>query len=172
MQHGHKFVVPDARAGVGLRGADGVVRVDGRARRGEGKTYPLAARGGRHGCAIRGTRRGHGVALASAAGVGCTITRRALRGDGTTVDSAGCRGRRLSDCLGGRDGLPAGRRNYANQGGGTQYNEHGDNGGNTHGGLLRLRVTNARCHCNTVSRGRISQVADLWLTRKGDAWRQ
>lgn len=130
MQHRQKLVIPDACAWVRLRRTNGVAGIECRAGRGEGKTIPFAPRRRR---ANDGPRRGDGVTLAGASRVGRSITRRARCGNGTTILSTGRRGGgfgRRRYCLSG------GGHNHANQAGGEHYDKYGDDGSDTHGGLL------------------------------------
>jgi hypothetical protein len=158
MQHRDELVVPDSCAGVRLRRADRVIRRHGWPRCREGETPIGATATGRAGGNRDQRCCGWKNAGRTIADVWCFS---GVRSERWRV-SGGWRRQRLS----------AGRRNHANQGGGTQYNEYGDNDGDTHGGLLRLRVTNARCHCSTVSRGWIGQVADKQPTDRRNRWQQ
>lgn len=162
MQHRDELVVPDSCAGVRLRRADRVIRRHGWPRCREGETPIGATATGRAGGNRDQRCCGWKNAGRTIADVWCFS---GVRSERWRV-SGGWRRQRLS----------AGRRNHANQGGGTQYNEYGDNDGDTHGGapFSNLHATNVRCHCSTIRESRIGQVADSWLTqlRTGGQWRQ
>lgn len=131
----HKHIAPESVSLIGAGRLDSGIWCVGGPRRREWETAAVGTV--RVGCgswAARWSLRRDGAAIVSAAGIGSwrnagSGARRG--GDGTVAMTlCGC-GRRLS---GRRHGLPAGRRNHANQAGDEQNHKHGNNGGDTHRG--------------------------------------
>lgn len=169
-QHREKGVVPNAGAGVRLRGAYGVVGVGCWARRGPRKTAAIGTvrvRGS--GWAGAWSRRGNGAAVVSAAGVGCGryAGSRARRGNGAAVTRAGGSGGRR----GGRDCLARGRRTWQGDEHGTEHDHDGGSGKcqGAHVGSFRKRLFLSISHLPL-------RVSDDFPTRVGGArgkqWQQ
>jgi hypothetical protein len=138
---GHKAIMPKSGSVTGSGRLDSSAGCIGRARCRERETVVSGTGGircsrGAAWCGISGARCGSREAIVG----GTCRVRCGGRPKWFAISGARSGGREAAIYTGGcsrrRDCLPAGRRNHANQGGDKQYDEHGDNGGNTHGGLL------------------------------------